>query len=315
MPVIAVINRKGGSGKSTLATHLAAYCANHGLRVMLGDVDKQQSSQGWLKLRKSQSVTARAPILGWTVDPRNVLHRPAGVTHTILDTPGGMTGFDLARLVMAADAILIPLCNSVFDRNSAADCYAELKAMPRIASGRCRVAAVGMRIDARTRAGETLKQWADAQQLPFVGVLRETQAYVRCVERGLTLFDLPAAQVQADMVQWKPILDWLTPVLNGELNTQPQPERAKAAKRVATISRPIPESLLAAGATTTQPQPAEAMARNALRPPVAKPRPVARPAARPSTLVGRVLAAQAPGFASRVGRLLDSLQIGRFLKT
>jgi chromosome partitioning protein len=314
MPVIAVINRKGGSGKSTLATHLAAYCANNGMRVMLGDVDKQQSSQGWLKLRKAQPVAARAPILGWTVDPRNVLHRPAGVTHTILDTPGGMTGFDLARLVMVADAILIPLCNSVFDRNSAADCYAELKAMPRVTTGRCRVAAVGMRIDARTRAGETLRQWANAQQLPFVGVLRETQAYVRCIERGLTLFDLPAAQVQADMAQWQPILDWLGPVLRDEVNTMQAAERSKPAKRAATVSRAIPESLLAAGARGDT-QPAGAPARNPVRPAAPKPLPVAKPTPRPSTLVGRVLAAQSPGLASRVGRLLDSLQIGRFLKT
>ena len=54
MPVVAIVNRKGGSGKSTLATHLAAYCANQGLPVMLGDVDRQQSTQAWLKLRQQQ---------------------------------------------------------------------------------------------------------------------------------------------------------------------------------------------------------------------------------------------------------------------
>ena len=66
MPVIAVINRKGGSGKSTLATHLAAYCATNGKRVMLGDVDRQQSAQGWLKLRSTQnlaSVRKAIPLL------------------------------------------------------------------------------------------------------------------------------------------------------------------------------------------------------------------------------------------------------------
>ena len=42
MAVIAVVNRKGGSGKSTLATHVAAYLAERGFEVMLGDVDRQQ---------------------------------------------------------------------------------------------------------------------------------------------------------------------------------------------------------------------------------------------------------------------------------
>jgi len=64
MPVIAIVNRKGGSGKSTLATHLAAYGANAGHTVMLGDVDHQQSTQTWLRLRTANSSPLRPRILG-----------------------------------------------------------------------------------------------------------------------------------------------------------------------------------------------------------------------------------------------------------
>ena len=213
MPVVAVVNRKGGSGKTTLSTHIAAYCARSGIAVMLGDVDKQQSTQAWLRLRANHAALNRLPIVGWSVDPRSVLRSPAGVTHVVLDTPGGLRGFDLARVAMFADAILMPVCNSVFDRESAADCFAELQTLPRIASGRCKVAAVGMRLDARTKAAEVLTVWAERQKLPFIGVLRETQSYVRCVEQGLTLFDVPPSKVEADMAQWKPILEWLEPVL------------------------------------------------------------------------------------------------------
>ena len=214
MPVIAIVNRKGGSGKSTLATHLAAYCANAGLSVMLGDVDRQQSTQTWLRLRSASRATARQPIVGWVVDPQRGLRAPAGTTHVILDTPGGLSGFELARVVMFADAIVMPVCNSVFDRESAALCHAELLKLPRVANGRCKVAAVGMRVDARTRAADVLAAWADAIKLPFIGVLRDTQAYVRCIENGMSLFDLPVAQVQPDLLQWGPILRWLAPVLH-----------------------------------------------------------------------------------------------------
>ncbi len=117
----------------------------------------------------------------------------------ILDTPGGLHGFDLARVAAFADVILMPVCNSAFDRESAADCHAELMALPRVASGRCKVAAVGMRLDARTRAAETLAAWAAGLKLPFVTALREAQVYVRGVERGLTLFDQPAEKAQADL--------------------------------------------------------------------------------------------------------------------
>ncbi|HEX6705941.1 MAG TPA: ParA family protein [Albitalea sp.] len=235
MPVIAVINRKGGSGKSTLATHLAAFCANNGIPVMLGDVDKQQSTQTWLKLRTAQGLPERAPIVGWAVDPRNVLRPPAGITRVVLDTPGGLRGTDLARVVMYADAILMPVCNSVFDRDSAADCHAELMTLPRVSSGRCKLAAIGMRLDARTKAADVLAAWAQRQHLPFIGVLRETQTYVKCVEQGLTLFDLPPTQAQADLLQWKPILEWLEPVLHPA-----QGAAEERIKRPVAAPRPMP---------------------------------------------------------------------------
>jgi chromosome partitioning protein len=209
MPVIAVVNRKGGSGKSTLAAHLAVWCARQGHAVMLGDVDRQQSSRGWLRRRDPQ-LPAIAP---WAVDQTNMLRVPAGITHAVLDTPGGLHGFELARLVMAADAILMPVCDSVFDRDSAAACHEELMALPKVADGRCHFAAVGMRVDGRTRAAENLRAWAADQKIPMVGTLRETQLYVKSLERGLTLFDLPASQVAADMAQWEAILDWLRPVV------------------------------------------------------------------------------------------------------
>jgi chromosome partitioning protein len=214
MPVIAVVNRKGGSGKSTLATHLAAHFANAGLPVMLGDVDRQQSTQTWLRARHGRPLAASAPIVGWAVDPKRVLRPPAGIHHVVLDTPGGLRGFDLARVVAFADVVVMPVCNSVFDRDSAAECHAELMALPRVASGRCNVAAIGMRIDGRTRGAEVLAGWASALKLPYIGTLRESQAYVRCIEQGLTLFDLPAARSEVDRAEWRPIVEWLEAALH-----------------------------------------------------------------------------------------------------
>jgi chromosome partitioning protein len=208
MPVIAVINRKGGSGKSTMSTHLAAWLARQGAAVMLGDVDRQQSTRTWLK-RRSPELPAIAP---WTIDQKNVLKVPVGVTHVVLDTPGGLHGFELAKVVMAAHAILIPVCHSVFDRESAAACITELMALPRLASGRCQLGVVGMRIDARTRAAETLREWAQGLNLPFLGVLRETQIYVRSLDSGQTIFDMRSTNVQSDLDQWDPILQWLQPI-------------------------------------------------------------------------------------------------------
>ena len=209
MPIIAVINRKGGSGKSTMATHLAAWLARQGLAVMLGDVDRQQSTRAWLKRRNA----ALPAIVPWAIDQKNVLKVPPGVTHVVLDTPGGMHGFELAKVVMSADAVVMPVCHSMFDRESAAACHAELLAMPRVASGRCKLGIVGMRVDARTKAAEALRDWALTLDVPFLGVLREAQQYVKSLENGLTMFDLPGNAHSGDLLQWDPILEWLSPIV------------------------------------------------------------------------------------------------------
>lgn len=253
MPVVAVVNRKGGSGKSTLAAHLAAWMAHQGCAVMLGDVDRQQSTRTWLKRR----IASAPPILPWTIDQKNVLKPPAGVTHVVLDTPGGLHGFDLSRLVMQADAIVIPVCNSLFDRDSAASCHAELMTHPRVSSGRCKLGVVGMRIDARTRGADVLRQWAQDRGMPFWGVLREAQIYVKTVENGLTLFDLPADAHGADLSQWQEILEQLAPVTR---LSAPRPTPLQVPSDELATAQP-PQSLLFETAPQQSPiKPARAQA-------------------------------------------------------
>lgn len=306
MPVIAVVNRKGGSGKSTLAAHLAAWCAHQGSSVMLGDVDRQQSTRSWLR-KRHESLPAIAP---WTVD-QNVLRVPTGITHVVLDTPGGLHGFDLARMVMFADVILMPVCGSAFDRESAADCHAELMALPRVANGKCKLACIGMRLDTRTRAPQVLQEWAAGLGLPFLGVLRESQTYVQCLERGMTLFDLPAERVPTDLRQWKPILDWLQPLLAvapaAAASALGHHAPATANRPAPAPAAPLPGRLLA---TRTTP------AAGAPRPPAVSPAMTTSQPARPAPVaitpapaVARVLATRPVPTVTRLSnpnpRVLD----------
>jgi chromosome partitioning protein len=350
MPVIAVVNRKGGSGKSTLATHLAAYCAHQGLPALLGDADFQQSSHVWLRQRELQRLVPAPKIAGWSVDPRNILRTPPGVTHVVLDTPGGLKGYDLLRVVMLADAVLMPLCHSLFDRESAAECYTELMAHPRVARGRCKIAAVGMRIDSRTKGDVALRQWAERLQLPFLGALRETQTYVKCLEHGLTVFDMPAAKVEADLAQWQPLIDWVSPMLQplaanepgarpvpkAETRPVPKAETRLMAKPVQKPTRPVlpPGSLpsgnlrpmgvsaeaeltaahTGAGALDPLPEPALRVTRAAQPDPVSNPN---TPAAEPSKVHRLVpvtpeeLDSHFGGLTTRIGRWLESLSVKR----
>ncbi|TAG48679.1 MAG: ParA family protein [Betaproteobacteria bacterium] len=205
MPTIAIVSRKGGSGKSTLATNLAAYFALQGISVTLGDLDHQQSMRAWLKRRPSA-----APVINaWVGNASGAARPPPGTTNLVLDTPGGLHGLELAKVAMIADAILIPVSGSLFDRESASDCWAELRQHPRVKSGRCAVATIGMRLDARTHAKEVTQDWAASVQLEFIACLRSTQLYVRAVENGLSIFDMPLSVTEADREQWRPIVAWL----------------------------------------------------------------------------------------------------------
>lgn len=218
MSVIAVVNRKGGSGKSTLATHIAAYCALRGAAVAIADIDRQQSTKAWLRQRKTREGSDAMRITAWHVDPRSFVRPPVGIDHVVVDTPGGLTGLDLARVVMYADAIVVPVGNSIFDRESAASCVAELRTLPRITSGKCRVAAIGMRLDPRTEAADALMAWSDEQKLQIIAVLPQSHVYVRCIDKGLTLFDLPLDEMEADLAHWKPLMQWLRPLVRPAAN-------------------------------------------------------------------------------------------------
>jgi chromosome partitioning protein len=94
-----------------------------------------------------------------------------------------------------------------------------------------------MRIDARTSGEQRLQRWAEDHEVPFIGALREAQIYVRCVERGLTLFDLPASRVQTDLEQWQPILQWLAPLLETAAPSEAAPTPPRRLTAPAAVAR------------------------------------------------------------------------------
>jgi chromosome partitioning protein len=104
-----------------------------------------------------------------------------------------------------------------------------------------------MRVDGRTRAEEVLRAWAEEQKAPMVGVLRETQLYVKSLERGLTMFDLPADKVATDLAQWQPVLDWLQPVLLPVVVPETRREPLLPMRRPSVLGAARPLNDLAAG--------------------------------------------------------------------
>lgn len=204
MPVVLVANPKGGVGKSTLATNIAGYFASRGHAVMLGDVDRQQSSRLWLGLRPPQART----ISTWdATEDNSVVRPPRGTTHAVLDTPAGLHGWRFKDVIGLADKLIVPLQPSIFD------IYATREFIDRLLEQRraekTQIGLVGMRVDARTLAADRLNEFIAGLGVPVVGELRDTQNYVQLAARGLTVFDIAPGRVQRDLEQWQPICRWL----------------------------------------------------------------------------------------------------------
>ncbi|MBB1075515.1 ParA family protein [Rhodoferax sp. 4810] len=203
MPVVVVANPKGGVGKSTLSSQIAGYFATQNQRVMLGDVDRQQSCKLWLSLRPD---TARS-ITSWEMDRDNLAKPPKGTTHVVLDTPAGLHGKRLKEVLRLAHKVVVPLQPSVFDIFATKDFLDELAESSQAA--KTLIGIVGMRVDERTRAADELRSFVESTGLPVLGYLRSTQNYVQLAARGLTVFDLAPERVARDLAQWQPICEWL----------------------------------------------------------------------------------------------------------
>ena len=203
MPVVVVANPKGGVGKSTLSTHIAGYWARQGHAVMLGDVDRQQSSRLWLGLRPE----AARPISTWEAGPDLIVKPPKGTTHVVLDTPGGLHGWRFKDVVKLADKLIVPLQASIFDMYATRAFVDEL--LEQRKHGKPDIGVVGMRVDGRTIAFDKLTDFVESLGLPVLGHLRDTQNYVHLAARGLTVFDVAPGRVEKDLAQWEGICQWL----------------------------------------------------------------------------------------------------------
>lgn len=201
---IIVANAKGGSGKSTLAVHLASYFALTGEQVALADHDPQQSALDWLKSRPSDRGNIH-PVAAFKQQAI-----PEQCTRIIHDMPAGCEPEELASMLGSEDKLLIPILPSPTDIKAG---IRFLMALSRAGiSGGPEVQNIGLiaeRVRANTLYYQTLIDFLKQVDIPLVGTLRETQNYIKSMDRGLSIFDLPMSRVKADVEQWQPILKWV----------------------------------------------------------------------------------------------------------
>lgn len=199
---VLVANTKGGSGKTTLATNLAGYLAQLGHKVVLEDIDRQQSSASWLARRPSHVATVfNAGELG-----KSALQKADWV---VSDSPGGLRDKKISDAVTEADLVLVPIAPSAFDIGATQDFLSLLAEEKAIRKHKTFVGLVGMRVMPRTKSAERLLAFMDDSGFAVLSMLRASQIYVAAAEEGLSIFELAHALKEVDIAQWNPVTDWV----------------------------------------------------------------------------------------------------------
>lgn len=204
MRAVLVANPKGGCGKTTLAVNLAGMLARRGRKTLLWDLDRQRSSFEWLALRSEDLPEVSRLDAGH--DDRRL---PRGDSWLVMDTPAGLHGKNLAHAIKPSHKVLVPIQPSLFDMAAAQDFLGVLAEEKAVRKQKTFIGIVGMRVDARTRAALTLETFLRQFDLPVITFLRDTVLYANAALSGKSIFDLPPSQIERDLTQWQPLIDWI----------------------------------------------------------------------------------------------------------
>lgn len=209
---ILILNSKGGSGKSTMSTNLAAYFALQGRRPALMDFDPQGSSMRWLR-KRPKNAPAVYGIAAYENNPRVTrtfaLRIPPGIERVVVDTPAAVIKHRLPELTRGATSVLVPVLPSDIDIHASARCISDLLLIAKVHRSERRLAVVANRVKRHTRAFQSLMRFLDSLRIPVVGVLADSQNYIRAAETGLGVHELKASQAKDDVASWQSIIDWI----------------------------------------------------------------------------------------------------------
>ena len=279
MQRIVVLNPKGGSGKSTITTNLASYFAARDQKPTVMDLDPQGSSIRWVN-KRNQGMATVYGIAGF--------EKKAGVTRSfalriqndsqvvIVDTPAALDPQRLTEVTRDANTILVPVLPSDIDIHAATRCIADLLLIAKIKREEQRVAVIANRVKRNTVMYRALMKFLHSLQIPVIATLRDSQAYVRCFEQGVGIFEVKPYAVREDIEQWQPLLGWLTQRDTFGMTAAPIPE---------TVIAPpvsVPASTVTPAPVSVEPQLAS-MIQSLTSPPATAPAAaVVAPAPRPA---------------------------------
>ncbi|MCC7069631.1 MAG: ParA family protein [Burkholderiales bacterium] len=205
MYTILVANPKGGAGKSTLSTQVAGLLAQTKQRVVIMDLDRQQSATNWLARRPASLPR----IMAWNEDTDMEELRAFAPQWMIIDTHARLRRADRTYLLSRANIVLVPVNPSVFDIEATAKFLLKLHQDPNVKSGKVAIGMVGSRTDSRTRMAQELHSFFQRSGLPVVLYVPDSVVYPQCARDGTSIYDLPRNRTEQQLEAWQPLVVWL----------------------------------------------------------------------------------------------------------
>lgn len=199
--VIAMISQKGGAGKTTVAMQIAAGLAARGRKVVIADLDPQESALRW-----SQSATAAAPF---PAEVRSIGGDAAaigaqvgalasGATYVILDCPPSIEHPHSLAALELADVALVPVVPSPPDLWSARAVERLILRHMRARPG-LRAALVANRVQ-RTSLSASVLEVMREFTLPILRAgLSQRTAFAQSAVIGASVFELGRAAEAAQI--------------------------------------------------------------------------------------------------------------------
>ncbi len=209
---IVIINPKGGCGKTTISTNLASYFAQKGPIPAIMDCDQQGSTMSWIERRPADlpeihGIAAYKRTMQATRSWQ--LRVPTETTNLIVDSPAALTNDDLREVTRDACSILVPVLPSAIDIHAASRVIADLLLVAKIDRRDRKLAVIANRTRKNTKSFAKLMRFLDSLGIPIIAVLRDSQNFVKAVERGIGICDMPFYKVVEDMEQIENIVEWL----------------------------------------------------------------------------------------------------------
>jgi len=204
MKSIMVINQKGGSGKTTIAINLAAYCAQRGYETTLIDLDPQESSTEWLRVRP----ISKSKINGSKQFNKTLKKGKNRVV--IYDVPAAIHGSRLENYIKKADMVVVPVMPSPIDMRAAREFIQRVRSMGPVIRNRIKVGLVANRCRAYTNIFSELDSYLLKEKgFKYITAFRDNINYIKSARTGLGIFEMGESAAAQDREEWKPLVKWL----------------------------------------------------------------------------------------------------------